>query len=135
MYVWISEIKKVEKTADDVLDEQHNFYIKRNAKLTRTCLAIGNYDTENGKFTLQAGSLIALIATPSYDMSSARTSRALFIAHYCVKEQNGYRLKEDYEFDTPSAAASYVLGSSANGWLDWIDEDGNTLDSVFRNKK
>jgi hypothetical protein len=128
------EIKKVENAAETVPNEQRLFYIKRDTQQTRSCLAVGTYDKETETFTLQAGSLIALIAVPSYDMSAAGTSRARFIARYCAKEQNGYRLKKDHVFDSPSAAAAYVLGRMANGWLDWIDEAGNTLDSVFRKK-
>ena len=35
-------------------------------------------------------------------------------------------------FSSPSTAATFVLGRSSNGWLDWKDEEGNTLDFVYR---
>jgi hypothetical protein len=37
---------------------------------------------------------------------------------------------EDYLFATPSAAAEAVLGRSSNGWKEWSDDDGNTLDEL-----
>jgi hypothetical protein len=111
---------------------QRPFYIKKDTSPERACDAMGVYDVKSKNFILQAGSLIALTAVPSYDASSAGLSRARFIARYCSKETNGYRLKNDRVFETPTAAASYVLGRSANGWLEWRDEDGKTLDSSYR---
>ena len=35
-------------------------------------------------------------------------------------------------FSSPSAAASFVLGTSANGWMEWKDKSGRTLDELFR---
>jgi hypothetical protein len=40
--------------------------------------------------------------------------------------------KEDVLFNSPSYAASMVLGRSANGWIDWVAEDGRTLDAIER---
>jgi hypothetical protein len=112
---------------------QRLFYIIRNDK--KVCYAIGCFDADNKKFILQAGSIIAFYADSLYDMSMAGTSRARFIARYCSKDETGYRLKKDYTFDSPDDAASYVLGRTANGWSEWIDEDGNTLYSIIRSRK
>ncbi len=35
-------------------------------------------------------------------------------------------------FSSPSAAACFVLGTSANGWTEWKDKSGRTLDELFR---
>ncbi|RHT75786.1 DUF4357 domain-containing protein [Butyricicoccus sp. AM28-25] len=35
-------------------------------------------------------------------------------------------------FSSPSAAACFVLGVSANGWAKWKDKCGRTLDELFR---
>ena len=43
-----------------------------------------------------------------------------------------YRLKKSMSFSSPSYAASFVLGSSANGWIEWKNKDGKTLDELFR---
>jgi hypothetical protein len=39
---------------------------------------------------------------------------------------------EDMLFSSPSAASNMVLGRTSNGWIDWVTEDGRTLDSVER---
>ena len=43
-----------------------------------------------------------------------------------------YRLKKSMSFTSPSYAASFVLGASANGWIEWKNKDGKTLDELFR---
>ena len=36
-------------------------------------------------------------------------------------------------FSSPGAAAwHFVLGASANGWTEWKDKSGRTLDELFR---
>ena len=52
----------------------------------------------------------------------------------CTEERNGIiYLKQDIRFRTPSGAAVFCLGSSANGWKEWIDENKNPLD-IYRTK-
>lgn len=41
---------------------------------------------------------------------------------------------EDYTFRSPSAAAATILARSANGWTEWKDKDGNTIDEKLRKK-
>ena len=36
------------------------------------------------------------------------------------------------DFNTPSGASNFVLGGSTNGWIEWKDRDGKTLDELFR---
>ena len=38
----------------------------------------------------------------------------------------------DKTFSSPSSAASFCLGRSANGWTAWKDREGNTLDTFYR---
>lgn len=47
---------------------------------------------------------------------------------------NVYTFDEDYTFNSPSAAASVVLARSANGWTEWKDKNGETLDKRYRQK-
>ena len=39
---------------------------------------------------------------------------------------------EDYIFNSPSTAAGVVLGRSTNGWIQWKDKNGTTLDKLKR---
>ena len=43
-----------------------------------------------------------------------------------------YILTSSIEFTTPSGAASFVLGGSINGWTEWKNKDGKTLDEIYR---
>lgn len=42
------------------------------------------------------------------------------------------RFTENYIFNSPSAAAGVVLARRANGWTEWKDNKGNTLDTLKR---
>ena len=51
-----------------------------------------------------------------------------------LKEENGVLLfLSDYIFNSPSAAASAVLGRHSNGWTEWKNKTNNkTLDELYR---
>lgn len=50
-----------------------------------------------------------------------------------LKEIDGMLIFEkDHIFSSPSAAAVVVLARRANGWMEWKDKDGNTLDQLKR---
>ena len=44
-----------------------------------------------------------------------------------VPEGSGFRFAQDFVFSSPSAAATVVLGRSANGRIEWKDAQGRTL--------
>ncbi|MFJ5770802.1 DUF4357 domain-containing protein [Psychrobacillus sp. NPDC093180] len=48
------------------------------------------------------------------------------------KENDRYIFLKDQPFKTPSAASSFVLQSASNGWTDWKDKSGRTLDELKR---
>ena len=41
-------------------------------------------------------------------------------------------LNVSVSFTSPSSAAMFVLGGSTNGWVEWKNKDGKTLDELFR---
>jgi len=47
-------------------------------------------------------------------------------------EGDVYVFTEDYTFSSPSAAAVVVLARRANGWTEWKDKDGKTMDEKIR---
>ena len=47
-------------------------------------------------------------------------------------EGNYLIFQSDYIFDSPSAAAGAVFGSHANGWTEWKNKEGKTLDELKR---
>ena len=51
-----------------------------------------------------------------------------------VNEGDKYILKVNLEFMSPSGAAGFALGGSVNGWVEWKNKEGKTLDEVIRKK-
>ena len=49
-----------------------------------------------------------------------------------VVKSGGYIFTRDHLFSSPSMAALAVMGRSANGWLEWKDASGKTLDELKR---
>lgn len=51
---------------------------------------------------------------------------------YATFENDRWTLNSDKTFSSPSTAAMFCLGRPSNGWSEWKDKDGNTLDSIYR---
>lgn len=49
-----------------------------------------------------------------------------------VKEEEIYVFSSNYIFSSPSAAAATILARRANGWREWRDKNGKTLDELKR---
>jgi hypothetical protein len=49
-----------------------------------------------------------------------------------VSKGDNFVFEKDFVFATPSTAATVVIGASANGWIEWKDKDGTTLDELKR---
>lgn len=114
-------------------DTTHSFFIKKDSDPTRYCDVSGFYDPISQKFIMKYGSILSLETTCSYNSTPQGRARSNFLNKYCTKETMGYKLKKDCIFDSPSAAASYAIGSAANGWTAWKDSQGKTLADIYRN--
>lgn len=130
--------KNIESSLLEILDalkrkknqeESHNhyFFIKRHTKTRSDCDASGFYDSYSKSFVLLKDSLLSLEATSLYNYSAEGVQRRLFIIKNCVQQHDGYRLKHDINFLSPSQAASFVLGHTSELGLEWVDYEGNTL--------
>jgi hypothetical protein len=49
-----------------------------------------------------------------------------------IEQENVLMFSQDYIFGSPSAAAMAVLGRRANGWTEWKNKDGISIDKIFR---
>lgn len=101
---------------------EHLFNIK-----SRGCDANGFYNSSG--FTVLRGSVIAKTMTPSFNWKEKREK---MILEYTTEKNDKLIMTSDKTFSSPSTAADFCLGRSANGWTEWKDKDGNTLDSVYR---
>jgi predicted GIY-YIG superfamily endonuclease len=110
----------------DVIDprDRHIFFSKSKGANIR-----GFYD-ENG-FTVLKGSTLAKGSAPLFKMKEKRDD---FIKKYTAPQDGNIVLETDYTFNSPSMAASICLGRHTNGWNEWKDKSGQTLDEVYRKK-
>ena len=102
--------------------EEQLFYTKG-----RGCDAKGIYGS-NG-FTVLRGSVIAKTSVPSLKWDKKRTN---IMHEYADFSEGKLVMTSDKTFASPSTASSFCLGRPSNGWADWKDKEGNTLDSVYR---
>ena len=66
-------------------------------------------------------------------VNALKPQRDKLVASGVMEEQDGeYFFTQDFLFSSPSNAAAVVLGRSANGWVEWKDEHGQTLSDVYR---
>lgn len=106
-------------------ENQHLFYVKTRSGI----FGIGVYNPVEKSFTLLSGSKINYSPSKCFQRNNAYRD---ITNNYCCLEDGFYVLKENYTFASPSTASSVVLGRSSNGWTDWKDEQGKSLNEVFR---
>jgi hypothetical protein len=96
--------------------------------------ATGQY-TDDGMVVLK-GSKARLMVVPSFEGSAAHRRRAALEACGDLVQEGGFLVfQHDVEFGTPSGAADVVLGRSSNGWIEWTNGAGLTLDALVRQSK
>lgn len=91
--------------------------------------AFGVYNGE--KFEVLDGSQINM-NKPAHLQRYNRQRKELISQQSIVNANGKYILKVTVEFDTPSGASTFVLGGSTNGWTEWKNKDGKTLDELYR---
>jgi hypothetical protein len=83
-------------------------------------------------FTVLRDSVLSKDAVSS---CHAIARREMIIKDYSMANENGNPvLTSDISFSSPSTAASICGGCSSNGWVEWKNDKGQTLDEVYRNK-
>lgn len=60
------------------------------------------------------------------------TRKKLIDDNILVNQNGVYIFSEDFIFGSPSAAAASVLGRRANGWIEWKNNEGKTIDEIYR---
>jgi hypothetical protein len=95
--------------------------------------AIAEGDMSNEGFIVFKGSKANVVETNTIGSSSSNLRRKLVDAKILVRKGNVYIFVEDYVFKSPSAAADTVLARSANGWTEWKNHEGKTIDEIYRN--
>lgn len=124
---------KVNSNTISAKQSAHTFYLKRDISSENYCNAHGIFDPKTNRFFIKAGSLLSLNVSPTFSSSSAALRRNIFLKMYCTKQSRAWLVNKDGECDSPSSAASIVLGRNTNGRTAWIDKDGRTIKEIFPN--
>ena len=92
---------------------------------TQNVDALAWYNTQSGEITLKKGSKLALEVVDSYKKQEKQRLKEL--KKIAEKTENNYILKEDKQCKSVSGAACFVLGRTANGWVEWIIKENNSV--------
>lgn len=120
-YPVFEKIKKAQKNEDIFYCRKKDAYAKGNL-------------TEKG-FVVYEGSLANLETRPSSSHTVVKKRNEMIDRGFLGENDgNTYYFTQDFEFNSPSIAAAVVVGGNANGWNEWKNEKGKTLDEVKRKK-
>ena len=106
------------------LNESAIFHTTRNS-----IKAYGVYDGD--KFQVLEGSEVDL-AKPANLEKYNKQRKELLEKGDIIRQADKYILKVTLEFNTPSGASDFIIGGSTNGWTEWKNNGGKTLDEVYR---
>lgn len=89
------------------------------------------YYKQEGSFVVLQGSLCNLIESATAGVVSTKR-KELLAEGVLVQKGNILEFVQDYMFSSPSAACGVVLARRGNGWTEWKNENGVTLDGLIR---
>ena len=108
----------------NTLNEANTLHTTRNG-----ILAFGVYNAEH--FEVLEGSEIDM--NRQCRSATIEKQRQTALANGNIVCIDGkYKLTVSVSFNSPSSAGQFVLGGSINGWVEWKDKDGKTLDELYR---
>lgn len=113
-----------EKTAETQVtksDDTDKLYLERTIKNAGKVEASGKQTTEG--FVVMKGSQISLVDDNTIPATIRERRKKAPVDHQGI-------LQEDMLFSSPSYAAIFVIGKSANGLTSWKTKDGKTLKSL-----
>lgn len=106
------------------LDEADVLHTTRNG-----IEAFGIYDGE--KFEVLESSQVNI--DKKVNLEKYNKQRTELLENGSITQIDGkYILNAILTFNTPSGASNFILGGSTNGWTEWKNKDGKTLDELYR---
>ena len=106
------------------LNDANTLHTTRNG-----ILAFGVYDGEH--FDVLEGSEIDL-SRKSLSVPMEKQRQTALANGDIIFVDGKHKLNVSISFNSPSSAGQFVLGGSINGWVEWKDKDGKTLDELYR---
>lgn len=83
-------------------------------------------------FVVFKGSMAILEQTKSAGAWVTNMRKKLLDDKILIQENSHYIFTEDFVFNSPSAASVTVLGRQSNGWNEWKNKAGLTIDKLYR---
>jgi hypothetical protein len=109
--------------------EKKNIFVCKG----KDAYAEGEY-SEDGMIVFK-GSKANLEETNTIGDGLSNLRKALVEKGILIQEDKVLIFTEDYSFNSSSTSSGVILGRRANGWIEWKDKEGKTLDERFRNVK
>lgn len=100
-----------------------SYHMARKLKRLGNVVFEADMRVAGGRYIIPAGTKVCLKEGRGLS-SGIKQMRETFVDHDGV-------VTEDVEFRSPSGACSFVIGSSADGWVNWATSDGRYID-VYR---
>lgn len=106
-------------------DESEIYYCQQSGADGR-----GQYTSEG--FVVLKGSVARIENTTSLGQSLERKRHKMLEEGIFAVEGDKWVVTKDFLVNSPSMAAILLMGRRANGWIEWRDEEGRTLDELKR---
>lgn len=120
-YPLFSELGRTDSRADDEL-----FFIKGTGASGK-----GLYSAEG--FVVLKDSIARRDNVPSIIGTSVERMRERLVKEQVFRDEGDrYVVTRNYKFGSPSSAAMALLGRTSNGWVEWKNKDGKSLDECKR---
>tara|TARA_B110000196_G_C20970405_1_gene578421 strand:- start:56 stop:886 length:831 start_codon:yes stop_codon:yes gene_type:complete len=110
---------------ETTIKEINNFFLKG-----RGVQAEGNLTSDG--FIIYSGSQVKKETVPSCHPYLINKRKTLLSNNILSEHKEHYQFEEDFIFDSCSTAGGVVLGRSTNGWTEWKNKEGKTLDEIKR---
>lgn len=101
-------------------------FLRRKSKKSQIMVEAQCRQTAEG-FVVLKGSRIEPVDSESIPVGVKERRRKAVLGE-------GGVLNEDVLFQSPSSAASFVVGGHTNGWLEWKNAEGKTLNDIEKGK-
>ena len=89
------------------------------------------YPVDDG-FVVNEGSVVRNTITDSLRANIPELRKQLLDEGVITEDGGHFRFTRDYKFRSPSGAGAFVKGSPSNGWHDWKNAEGISLNRVMR---
>ena len=113
------------QNAKAMLDDTKTLHTTRNG-----IKAFGLYNGEN--FEVLEGSEINMDKEVNLKKYNEQRKKLLDNGEIILSSDGKYLLTTTILFNSPSGASDFVIGGSTNGWVEWKNNDGKTLDELYR---